>query len=110
MSLQQLLKAKDLLTANLSWKPEKATIDTHFIKLLWIMVGLNKSGFRCFSHKMKEKKEKTLKNMFDKEIDKARKSLKKLKGTGFLLRGRPLKAAETCILNISLRLYLIKKS
>jgi transposase len=42
-------------------------------------------------------KEKTLKNKFDKEIEKARKSLKKLKGQDFFCEEDALKVAETWI-------------
>jgi transposase len=53
--------------------------------------GLKQKWVLLLSHKMKEKKEKTLKKKFDKEIEKARKSLKKLKGQDFFLRGRCFK-------------------
>ena len=46
---------------------------------------------------MKEKKEKTLKNKFNKEIEKARTSLKKLKGQDFFCEEDALKAAEIWI-------------
>jgi transposase len=46
---------------------------------------------------MKEKKEKTLKTKFDKEIEKARKSLKKLKGRDFFCEEDALKVAEAWI-------------
>ena len=46
---------------------------------------------------MKEKKEKTLSNRFDKELEKARKSLKKLKGKDFFCEEDALKAAEDWI-------------
>ncbi len=49
------------------------------------------------SHKMKEKKEKTRRNKYDKEIEKARKSLKKLMGRDFFCEEDALKAAEIWI-------------
>jgi transposase len=46
---------------------------------------------------MKEKKEKTLRNKYDKETEKARKSLKKLMGRVFFCEEDALKAAEVWI-------------
>ena len=75
-----ITEAKDLLTANLNLKTLKSDdrysfyqtfVDYGEVKQKWVLL---------LSHKMKEKKEKTLKKNFDKEIEKARKSLKKLKG------------------------------
>jgi transposase len=46
---------------------------------------------------MKEKKEETLKKKLDKEVEKAEKSLKKLKGKDFFCEEDALKAAEEWI-------------
>jgi transposase len=59
--------------------------------------GVKQKWVLLLSHKMKEKKEKTLKNKFDKEIEKARKSSKKLKRQDFFCDEDALKAVETWI-------------
>ena len=92
-----ITEAKDLLTANLSLETLKSDDRYSFYQTFVDYGGVKQKWVLLLSHKMKEKKEKTLKNMFDKEIDKARKSLKKLKGQDFFCEEDALKAAETWI-------------
>ena len=78
-----ITEAKDLLTANLSLKTLKSDDRYSFYQTFVDYGGVKQKWVLLLSHKMKEKKEKTLSNRFDKELEKARKSLKKLKGKDF---------------------------
>lgn len=92
-----ITEAKDLLTANLSLKPLKSDDRYSFYQTFVDYGGVKQKWVLLLSHKMKEKKEKTLKNKFDKELEKARKSLKKLKGQDFFCEEDALKAAKIWI-------------
>jgi transposase len=92
-----ITEAKDLLTANLSLKPLKSDDRYSFYETFVDYGGVTQKWVLLLSHKMKEKKEKTLKNKYDKEIGKARKSLKKLMGRDFFCEEDALKAAEIWI-------------
>jgi len=92
-----ITEAKDLLTANLNMKTLKSDDRYSFYQTFVDYGGVKQKWVLLLSHKMKEKKEKTLKNKFDKEIEKARTSLKKLKGQDFFCEEDALKAAEIWI-------------
>lgn len=90
-------EAKELLTANLNLKPLKSDerysfyqtfVDYGRVKQKWVLL---------LSHKMKEKKEITLRKKLQNELEKAEKSLKKLVGEDFFCEEDALKAAEKWI-------------
>ena len=92
-----ITEAKELLTANLDLKILKSDDRYSYYQTFVDYGGVKQKWVLLLSHKMKEKKEKTLKNKFNKEIEKARKSLKKLKGQNFSCEEDALRAAETWI-------------
>ena len=92
-----ITEAKDLLNANLSLKTLKSDDRYSFYQTFVDYGGVKQKWVLLLSHKLKEKKEKTLSNRFDKEVEKARKSLKKLKGKDFFCEEDALKAAEDWI-------------
>ena len=92
-----ITEAKDLLTANLSLETLKSDDRYSFYETYMDYGGVKQKWVLLLSHKMKEKKEKTLKNKCDKEIEKARKSLKKLMGQDFFCEEDALKAADIWI-------------
>ena len=63
--------------------------------------GIKQKWVLLLSHKMKEKKEETLKRKFEKELEKAEKSFKKLTGEDFFCEEDALKAAEKWIQDFS---------
>jgi len=92
-----ITEAKDLLTANLSLETLKSDDRYSFYETFVDYGGVKQKWVLLLSHKMKEKKEKTLRNKCDKEIEKARKSLKKLMRRDFFCEEDALKAAEVWI-------------
>ena len=92
-----ITEAKELLTANLDLKILKSDDRYSYYQTFVDYGGVKQKWVLLLSHKMKEKKERTLKNKFNKEIEKARKSLKKLKGQNFSCEEDALRAAEMWI-------------
>ena len=92
-----ITEAKDLLTANLSLETLKSDDRYSFYETFVDYGGVKQKWVLLLSHNMKEKKEKTQRNKCDKEIEKARKSLKKLMGRDFFCEEDALKAAEVWI-------------
>ena len=92
-----ITEAKDLLTANMNLKTLKSDDRYSFYETFMDYGGVKQKWVLLLSHKMKEKKEKTLRNKYDKEIEKARKTLKKLMGRDFFCEEDSLKAAEIWI-------------
>ncbi len=62
--------------------------------------GVKQKWVLLLSHKMKEKKEETLRKKLEKEAEKAETSLKKLKRENFFCEEDALKAAEKWIQNL----------
>jgi transposase len=92
-----ITEVKDLLTANLSLENLKSDDRYSFYETFVDYGGVKQKWVLLLSHKIKEKKEKTLKNKCDKEIEKASKSLKKLMGQDFFCEEDALKAADIWI-------------
>jgi transposase len=90
-------EAKELLTANLNLKTLKSDERYSFYQTFVEYGGVKQKWVLLLSHKMKEKKEETLKKKLEKELEKAEKSLKKLKGRDFFCEEDALKAAEEWI-------------
>jgi len=87
-------EAKELIASNLSLKTLKNDERYSFYQTFVEYGGVKQKWVLLLSHKMKEKKEVTLRTKIDKEIEKAEKSLKKLKGKDFFCEEDALKAAE----------------
>lgn len=90
-----------MLTANLNLKTLKSDKRYSFYQTFVYYGGVKQKWVLLLSHKMKEKKEKTLKKKLEKELEKAEKSFKKLKGEDFLCEEDALKAAEKWIADFS---------
>jgi transposase len=90
-------EAKELLTANLNLKKLKSD-ERYFFYQTFLEYGEVKQKLvLLLSHKMKEKKEETLRKKLEKDVEKAEMSLKKLKGEDFFCEEDALKAAEKWI-------------
>jgi transposase len=87
-------EVKELIASNLSLKTLKNDERYSFYQTFVEYGGVKQNWVLLLSHKMKEKKEVTLRAKIDKEIEKAEKSLKKLKGKDFFCEEDALKAAE----------------
>jgi transposase len=87
-------EAKELLAANLNLQTLKNDERYSFYQTFVEYGGVNQKWVLLLSHKMKEKKEETLRAKIDKEVEKAEKSLKKLKGKDFFCEEDALKTAE----------------
>jgi len=92
-----IAEAKELLTANLNLKTLKSDERYSFYQTFVEYGGVKQKWVLLLSHKMKEKKEKTLRTKLDKEVEKAEKSFKKLKGEDFFCEEDASKAAEKWI-------------
>jgi transposase len=92
-----ITEAKELLAANLNLKTLKSDERYSFYQTFVEYGGVKQKWVLLLSHKMKEKKEETLKKKLDKEVEKAEKSLKKLKGKDFFCEEDALKVAEDWI-------------
>lgn len=90
-------EAKELLTANLNLKTLKSDERYSFYQTFVEYGGVKQKWVLLLSHKMKEKKEKTLRTKLDKEVEKVEKSFKKLKGEDFFCEEDASKAAEKWI-------------
>ena len=90
-------EAKELLTANLNLKTLKSDERYSFYQTFVEYGGVKQKWVLLLSHKMKEKKEATLRKKLEKELEKAEKSLKKLAGEDFFCEEDALKAAEKWI-------------
>ncbi|PAV12709.1 transposase [Methanosarcina spelaei] len=90
-------EAKELLTANLNLKPLKSDERYSFYQTFVDYGGVKQKWVLLLSHKMKEKKEITLRKKLQNELEKAEKSLKKLVGEDFFCEEDALKAAEKWI-------------
>jgi transposase len=90
-------EAKELLTANLNLKTLKSDERYSFYQTFVEYGGVKQKWVLLLSHKMKEKKEKTLRTKLDKEVEKAEKAFKKLKGEDFFCEEDASKAAEKWI-------------
>ena len=90
-------EAKELLTANLNLKTLKSDERYSFYQTFVEYGGVKQKWVLLLSHKMKEKKEETLRKKLEKELEKAETSLKKLKGRDFFCEEDALKAAEEWI-------------
>ena len=90
-------EAKELLTANLNLKTLKSDERYSFYQTFVDYGGVKQKWVLLLSHKMKEKKEVTLRRKLEKELEKAEKSLKKLAGDDFFCEEDALKAAEKWI-------------
>ena len=78
-----ICEAKELLTANLNLKTLKSDERYSFYQTFVEYGGIKQKWVLLLSHKMKEKKEETLRKKLENEVEKAEKSLKKLKGRDF---------------------------
>lgn len=94
-------EAKELLTANLNLKTLKSDERYSFYQTFVEYGGVKQKWVLLLSHKMKEKKEETLRRKLEKEQDKAETSLKKLKARDFFCEEDALKAAEEWIRDFS---------
>jgi transposase len=94
-------EAKELLTANLNMKMLKSDERYSFYQTFVEYGGVKQKWVLLLSHKMKEKKEETFKRKFEKELEKAEKSFKKLTGEDFFCEEDALKAAEKWIQDFS---------
>ena len=92
-----ITEAKELLAANLNLKTLKSDERYSFYQTFVEYGGVKQKWVLLLSHKMKEKKEQTLRTKLDKEFEKAEKSFKKLKGEDFFCEDDALKAAEKWI-------------
>jgi transposase len=92
-----ITEAKELLTANLNLKTLKSDERYSFYQTFVEYGGVKQKWVLLLSHKMKEKKEQTLRTKLDKEVERAEKSFKKLKGEDFFCGEDALKAAEKWI-------------
>jgi transposase len=89
-----ITEAKELLAANLNLKTLKSDARYSFYQTFVEYGGVKQKWVLLLSHKMKEKKEATLRRKLEKELEKAEKSFKKLKGEDFFCEEDVLKAAE----------------
>ncbi|AKB52086.1 Mobile element protein [Methanosarcina barkeri str. Wiesmoor] len=92
-----ITEAKELLNTNLNLKPLKSDDRYSFYQTFVDYGGVKQKWVLLLSHKMKEKKEVTLRRKLEKELEKAEKSLKKLAGDDFFCEEDALKAAEKWI-------------
>ncbi|KKH27273.1 IS1634 family transposase [Methanosarcina mazei] len=92
-----ITEAKELLAANLNLQKLKSDERYSFYQTFVEYGGIKQKWVLLLSHKMKEKKEGTLRTKLDKEVEKAEKSFKKLKGEDFFCEEDALKAAEKWI-------------
>ncbi|MDR3666542.1 MAG: IS1634 family transposase [Ignavibacteriaceae bacterium] len=92
-----ICEAKELLTANLNLKTLKSDERYSFYQTFVEYGGIKQKWVLLLSHKMKEKKEETLRKKLENEVEKAEKSLKKLKGRDFFCEEDALKIAEEWI-------------
>jgi transposase len=92
-----ITEAKELLTANLNLKTLKSDERYSFYQTFVEYGGVKQKWVLLLSHKMKEKKEQTLRTKLEKDVEKAEKSFKKLKGEDFFCEEDALKAAEKWI-------------
>ena len=90
-------EAKELLTANMSLNTLKSDERYSFYQTFVEYGGVKQKWVLLLSHKMKEKKEETLRKKLEKELEKTETSLKKLKGRDFFCEEDALKAAEEWI-------------
>ncbi len=90
-------EAKELLTANLNLKKLKSDERYSFYQTFVEYGGVKQKWVLLLSHKMRKKKEETFRKKLDKEVEKAERSLKKLKGRDFFCEEDALKAAEEWI-------------
>src|SRR5674476_995320 len=94
-------EAKELLTANLNLKTPKSDERYSFYQTFVEYGGIKQKWVLLLSHKMKEKKEETLRKKLENEVEKAEKFLKKLKGRDFFCEEDALKTAEEWIQDFS---------
>lgn len=92
-----ITEAKELINTNLNLKPLKSDDRYSFYQTFVDYGGVKQKWVLLLSHKMKEKKEVTLRRKLEKELEKAEKSLKKLAGDDFFCEEDALKAAEKWI-------------
>jgi len=92
-----ITEAKELLNANLNLKLLKSDERYSFYQTFVDYGEVKQNWVLLLSHKMKEKKEVTLRRKLEKELEKAEKSLKKLAGDDFFCEEDALKAAEKWI-------------
>lgn len=90
-------EAKELLAANLTLQTLKSDERYSFYQTFVEYGGIKQKWVLLLSHKMKEKKEETLRKKLEKEVEKAEKYFKKLKGEDFFCEEDALKAAEKWI-------------
>lgn len=90
-------EAKELLAANLTLETLKSDERYSFYQTFVEYGGIKQKWVLLLSHKMKEKKEETLRKKLEKEVEKAEKYFKKLKGEDFFCEEDALKAAEKWI-------------
>ena len=89
-----ITEAKKLLTANLNLETLKSDERYSFYQTFVEYGGVKQKWVLLLSHKMKEKKEQTLRTKLEREVEKAEKSFKKLKVEDFFCEEDALKAAE----------------
>ncbi|AAM04455.1 predicted protein [Methanosarcina acetivorans C2A] len=92
-----ITEAKELIASNMNLQTLKSDERYSFYRTFVEYGGIKQKWVLLLSHKMKEKKEQTLRMKLDREVEKAEKSFKKLKGENFFCEEDALKAAEKWI-------------